>query len=142
VTAVAATFGSTAGGTSIITIQNNDTSYGTSTDYTVNSAGISFTPSGNWNTAARVVGLRLGTFESAGTRDTGLAFITANAGTEAEKMRITSGGAMFNRAATAGHTAFIGAIGPGNVGDRYLHVRINTIQNMMVWIKVFGYYQL
>jgi hypothetical protein len=56
-----------------------------------------------------------------------------------ERMRITSGGAMFNRASTAGHTAFIGAIGPGNVGDRYLHVRINTIQNMMVWIKIFGY---
>jgi hypothetical protein len=56
-----------------------------------------------------------------------------------ERMRITSGGAMFNRASTAGHTAFIGAIGPGNVGDRYLHVRINTIVNMMVWIKIFGY---
>jgi hypothetical protein len=56
-----------------------------------------------------------------------------------ERMRITSGGAMFNKAATAGHTAFIGAIGPGNVGDRYLHVRINTINQMMVWIKIFGY---
>ena len=56
-----------------------------------------------------------------------------------ERVRITSGGSMFNRASTAGHTAFIGAIGPGNVGNRYLHVRINTIVNMMVWIKVFGY---
>ena len=71
-----------------------------------------------------------------------LAFFTngTNSGTSLlERMRITSGGAMFNRASTAGHTAFIGAIGPGNVGDRYLHVRINTIQNMMVWIKIFGY---
>jgi hypothetical protein len=71
-----------------------------------------------------------------------LTFFTngTNSGTSVlERMRITSGGAMFNRASTAGHTAFIGAIGPGNVGNRYLHVRINTIQNMMVWIKIFGY---
>ena len=57
----------------------------------------------------------------------------------AARLVITSGGAIFNKAAAGGYTSFIGVIGPGNVGNRYLHARINTIGSMMVWIKIFGY---
>jgi uncharacterized protein (DUF2147 family) len=60
-----------------------------------------------------------------------------------ERMRITSGGTIFNRqwfgATLMGGYSLIGTIGPGNVGNRYLHARINTIGSMMVWIKIFGY---
>jgi hypothetical protein len=60
-----------------------------------------------------------------------------------ERMRITSGGTIFNRqwfgATLIGGYSLIGTIGPGNVGNRYLHARINTIGSMMVWIKIFGY---
>jgi hypothetical protein len=60
-----------------------------------------------------------------------------------ERMRITSGGTIFNKqwfgATLMGGYSLIGTIGPGNVGDRYLHARINTIGSMMVWIKIFGY---
>ncbi len=77
-----------AGGASIISIKNSDTGFGLSSDYTVNTSGIALYPSGNWPTAARVVGLRLGTFSEAATRNTGLALVTANAGTEAERMRL------------------------------------------------------
>ena len=60
-----------------------------------------------------------------------------------ERMRITSGGTIFNKqwfgATLLGGYSLIGTIGPGNVGNRYLHARINTIGSMMVWIKIFGY---
>ena len=60
-----------------------------------------------------------------------------------ERMRITSGGTIFNKqwfgASLMGGYSLIGTIGPGNVGNRYLHARINTIGSMMVWIKIFGY---
>jgi hypothetical protein len=63
--------------------------------------------------------------------------------TPTERMRITSAGVIFNKqyvgATLMGGYSLIGTIGPGNVGDRYLHARINTIGSMMVWIKIFGY---
>ena len=60
-----------------------------------------------------------------------------------ERMRITSGGTIFNKqwfgASIMGGYSLIGTIGPGNTGNRYLHTRINTIGSMMVWIKILGY---
>ena len=58
-------------------------------------------------------------------------------------MRITTTGNVFSTHYNGGNLmggySVIGTISPGNVGDRYLHVRFNTIGSMMYWIKVLGY---
>jgi len=51
----------------------------------------------------------------------------------------TDGNGFFRNPGAAGYTVHIGSISPGNVGDRYLHVQLNTIGSMMLWVKVFGY---
>jgi hypothetical protein len=60
-----------------------------------------------------------------------------------QKMRITCGGTIFNPQYVGGNLmggySLIGTISPGNTGNRYLHVRINTVGSMMYWIKLFGY---
>jgi hypothetical protein len=67
----------------------------------------------------------------------------AGASTPLERMSVTSRGTIFNKqyvgTALMGGYSLIGTISPGNIGNGFLHVRINTVQNMMVWIKVFGY---
>ena len=58
-------------------------------------------------------------------------------------MRITSGGTVFQKGYSGstlmGGFSIIGTLSAINVGDRYLHVKINTIGTMMFWIKIFGY---
>lgn len=60
-----------------------------------------------------------------------------------ERMRITSGGTIFNKqyvgSTLTGGYSLIGTISAINVADTYAHVKINTIGSMMYWIKVFGY---
>jgi hypothetical protein len=78
-----------------------------------------------------------------------MSFSNASSGTAgntvsfAERMRITSGGTIFHKqwfgGSISGGYSLIGTISPGNTGNRYLHVRINTINAMMYWIKVLGY---
>jgi hypothetical protein len=67
----------------------------------------------------------------------------AGASTPLERMSVTSRGTIFNKQYVGtnlmGGYSLIGTISPGNTGNGFLHVRINTIVNMMVWIKVFGY---
>ena len=60
-----------------------------------------------------------------------------------ERLKITSAGTLFNKGYFQGNLmggfSVIGTLSAINVGDRYLHARINTIGSMMYWIKVFGY---
>jgi len=60
-----------------------------------------------------------------------------------ERMRITSGGTVFNKqyvgSTLTGGYSLIGTISAINVADTYAHVKISTIGSMMYWIKVFGY---
>ena len=60
-----------------------------------------------------------------------------------ERMRISNVGSVFYKGYVGGTLlggfSVIGTISAINTGDRYLHVKINTIANMMYWIKIFGY---
>jgi hypothetical protein len=60
-----------------------------------------------------------------------------------ERMRITSGGTVFNKqyvgSTLTGGYSLIGTISAVNVADTYAHVKISTVGSMMYWIKVFGY---
>jgi hypothetical protein len=60
-----------------------------------------------------------------------------------ERLKLTNTGALFNKGYVNGNLmggfSVVGTISSINTGDRYLHVRINTIGSMMFWIKVFGY---
>jgi hypothetical protein len=60
-----------------------------------------------------------------------------------ERMRITSGGTVFNKqyvgSTLTGGYSLIGTISAINVADTYAHVKISTVGSMMYWIKVFGY---
>ena len=60
-----------------------------------------------------------------------------------ERLKLTNTGALFHKGYVNGNLmggfSVVGTISAINTGDRYLHVRINTIGSMMYWIKVFGY---
>ena len=60
-----------------------------------------------------------------------------------ERMRISNVGSVFYKGYVGGTLlggfSVIGTISAINTGDRYLHVKINTIGSMMFWIKIFGY---
>jgi hypothetical protein len=60
-----------------------------------------------------------------------------------ERMRISNVGSVFYKgyfgSNLMGGFSVIGTLSAVNTGNRYLHVKINTIANMMYWIKIFGY---
>jgi hypothetical protein len=60
-----------------------------------------------------------------------------------ERMRISNVGSVFYKgyfgSSLMGGFSVIGTLSAANTGNRYLHVKINTIANMMYWIKIFGY---
>lgn len=64
--------------------------------------------------------------------------VGVNTATPLSKLHVEGDG-FFKSPSVAGYTAYIGSIAPGNTGDRYLHVKLNTISSMMFWVKVFGY---
>lgn len=64
-----------------------------------------------------------------------------NASTPLARLHIDNGVSFFRNTGpgASAYTAYIGSIAPNNNGDRYLHVKFNTIGSMMYWIKIFGY---